>query len=94
LALGAQLECSQADIWQRKNSSRARRLGLPVPDLMARSLELPLDVYLGRVEGDVWPGKPERIAPSQSQDENQHVGGVQRIPVAAGGLQEGAGFFD
>jgi hypothetical protein len=65
-----------------------------VAQLVVSPLELPLDVYLGRVEGDVWPGKPERFTRSQSQDEDQHVGGVQRIPVAAGGLQEGAGFFD
>jgi hypothetical protein len=94
LALGAQLERGQADIWQRENGSRARRLSLAVPDLMARPLELPPDVDLGGIEVDICPGEPQRFSTSQTENENQHVGRVQRVMIAPGGFQKGAGLLD
>ena len=61
---------------------------------MARSLELPSDVYFGGVEVDVWPGEPECFSTAQAEDKDQHVGPVQRVLVAPGGFKEGTGFLD
>jgi type VI protein secretion system component VasK len=65
-----------------------------VAELVARSLELPLDVYLCFVEADIWPGEPQCFASPETKDEDQHVGRIQRILIATGGSQESPGFLD
>jgi len=63
-------------------------------ELVARSLELPPDADFCGVEVDVWPGEPECFATAQPEDEDQHVGRIQRVLVAPGGFQEGACLLD
>src|SRR5262249_2728866 len=43
---------------------------------------------------DIWPGESERFATAQTENEDQHIGGIQRVMVAPGGFQESAGFLD
>src|ERR1019366_9958277 len=62
--------------------------------LVARPLELPPNVYLRSIESHIWPGETERFAPAEPENEDQHEGCVQRVIVAAGGLQEGPCFLD
>ena len=58
---------------------------------MARSLELPPDVDLGGIKVDICPGEPQRFTATQAENENQHVGRIQRVVLAPGGFQEGTG---
>ena len=58
---------------------------------MARSLELPANMDLGVVEIDISPSEPQRFATPQAENENQHVGRIQRVVLAPGGFQEGTG---
>ena len=52
LLLGLELERGNADRGQWQRSVRPRRLGFPVVELFADSLELPAHIDLGRVEVD------------------------------------------
>jgi hypothetical protein len=56
-----------------------------VAQLAACTLELPLNVRLGRVEPDVRPCEPEHFATAQAEHENQSIGGVERVVVASSG---------
>jgi hypothetical protein len=84
LALGAQLERSQADIRQWENSGAAQRLGFAAPDLVACSLEMPPYVDIGGVEGDICPSESECFTTTQAENEDQHVGRIPRVPAAPG----------
>ena len=49
---------------------------------------------LGDIEIDIRPSEPERFTTPQAENENQHVGRIQRVLVAPSRLQESAGLLD
>jgi hypothetical protein len=81
LILGLELERGYADRGQWERSIRSRCLGFPVVELLADTLELPAHIHLGGVQVDVPLWKSEDFAQAQSEDQHQHVPGVERIMV-------------
>src|SRR5215470_9111312 len=65
-----------------ENGCGSRRLGFAVPDLVACSLERPADMDLGGIKVDIRPGEPRCLA-TQPENEDQHVGRIQRVMIAA-----------
>ena len=52
------------------------------------------DVQLASVQVDQLPGEPEQFSFAQAEDQDQDVGRVQHIVIAAGGFQELACLID
>jgi hypothetical protein len=57
-------------------------------ELPVGALDLFLDVELGEVEVDQFPGEAEQLAPAQAEDQDEDVGAVELITLAAGGFKE------
>jgi hypothetical protein len=51
-------------------------------------LKLPRQVQLAGVKVGVLPCQPEQLALAQTEDEDQDVGGVERIDIVTGRLEE------
>ena len=72
-----------------------RRLGLgfPMKELTADALQLPADIEFGAVEVHRAPGQPDHLTLAQTQDKDQHIGGVERVLVPLRRLQKLTGLL-
>lgn len=61
--------------------------------LPAHALQLTADRQLSAVKVDVVPRQAKHLALAQTEHENQHVDGVERITLRACGFQEVPGLF-
>ena len=77
------LKRCQVDRRQRQRRIGGLRLGLSVQQLAADSLELPTDGELTCVQINIGPGEAEDLSLTQAEYKYQHVGGVERVVLAA-----------
>jgi hypothetical protein len=63
-----------------------------VQELAAHPLKLPIDRQLSLVQRKVIPGETEYLTLAEAEHEDQDVGGVERVMVGLGRLQESARF--
>ena len=94
LLLPAELERGDAQVGQGKRSLGRFGLGLAAQELVADALNLLADVQLGSIEVDQLPGEPEQFPFAQPEDQDQDVGRVQHVVIAAGRFEELACFID
>jgi hypothetical protein len=93
LLLPAEPECGDAEVRKGEWRVGGFGLGLAAQELVVNALYLLADVQLARAEIDQVPGEPEQFASAQAENEDQDVGRIQYVIVAAGGLQELAGLI-
>lgn len=79
-----QPECGHADVGQGEGGVRRLGLGVAAQKLPAYALQLPADGQLSGIEVDVLPCQSQRLAFTEAGDEDQGIGGVERILVGAG----------
>ena len=83
-----QFQGREADVGQGEGGVGCLGLGVALQELSAYALELAADGQLSGVEVDVLPCQSQRFALAEAGDEDQGVGGVERVVVCPRGLQE------
>ena len=94
LLLPAELERGDAQVRQGKRRLGCLGLGLPAQELAADALKLLTDVELSMIEVDQFPGEAEQFPFAQPEDQDQDVGRVQHVVVAAGRFKKLACYLD
>lgn len=84
----SELEGGQADVGQGESGVRRLGLGVAMEELPADSLQLAADGQLSGIEVYVLPRQSQGLALAESGDEDQGIGGVERVLVGAGRFEE------
>src|SRR4029453_13351877 len=87
------LQCRDTDVWQREWRIGAFRLGLAEDELAVDTLQTVTDLDLTTIQVDLWPPEPEHFAPSKAEDEDQHVGRVERVAAVPSRHEKRLGFL-
>src|SRR6266496_4663607 len=92
-----QFQCRQANIRKRQNTAGLVIVclcALLVNELSPDTLELPAHIDFACTGIDPGSRESEYLALAEPKHEREHIRGVERIAVIAGGLQEPARFLD